>query len=47
MPDVALISLIILLLYCYWLKATNTDIAIGKFPIRQTQIFKEKKSQLL
>jgi len=29
------------------LKATNTDKAIGKSPIDQTLIFKEKKFQLL
>jgi len=29
------------------LKATNTDKAIGKYPIDQTPIFKEKKCQLL
>jgi len=28
------------------LKATNADIAIGKFPFGQTPIFKEKKFQL-
>jgi len=29
------------------LKATNTDIATGKYPIGQTTIVKEKKFQLL
>jgi len=29
------------------LKAINTDITIGKYPISQTPIFKEKKFQLL
>jgi len=29
------------------LKATNTDVAIGKYPINQTPIFKEKTFQLL
>jgi len=29
------------------LKATNTDITIGKYPIGQRLIFKEKKFQLL
>jgi len=29
------------------LKATNTDIAIEKYPIGQTPVFKDKKFQLL
>jgi len=29
------------------LKATKTDIAMGKYPIGQTPIFKKKKIQLL
>jgi len=29
------------------LKATNTDMAIGKYPIDRTQILKDEKRQLL
>jgi len=35
------------LLYWYWLKAANTDIAIRKYPIGQTPFFPEEKLQLL
>jgi len=35
------------LVYLCWLKATDTDRAIGKYPIDRTPFLKDEKRQLL
>jgi len=35
------------LLYLYWLNATDTDKAMGKYPIDQTPFPKDEKRQFL
>jgi len=37
----------LVLLYWYWLKATNTNVAIGKYAIGRTPVFKRKTSAFL